>query len=44
MGKTYNDVVKDENDEHYRMVHVVEERRTQCNVELYQDWQGENAT
>jgi hypothetical protein len=22
MGKTCNDVVKDENDEHYRMVHV----------------------
>jgi hypothetical protein len=22
MGKTYNDVVKDENNEHYRMMHV----------------------
>ncbi len=45
MGRTHNDVVKDGNDKHYRMVHVqwwVPCKKGTCNdVELYQDyWQG----
>jgi hypothetical protein len=42
MGRMYNDVVKDGNDEHYKMVHVQWwvpcKKRIHNNVELSQDY------
>jgi hypothetical protein len=42
MGRMYNDVVKDGNDKHYKMVHVQwwvpYKKKIHNNVELYQDY------